>query len=81
MWPGGIGAWSATGISGASGVMPAISSARVAGSLYGAGPSFGLRWVTHTAPSTVARQIAPLRVAMMSPGRPRSPRSGYTLNM
>jgi hypothetical protein len=34
-------------------------------------------WVIQTAPSTVARQIAPLRWAMISPGRPRSARSAW----
>ena len=62
----------AIGTSGASTATPASSSARVAGSLKAASPSRRLRCVIHTAPSTVARQIAPSRWAMISPGAPRS---------
>ena len=47
--------------------MPATASARVAGSLKWSGR---LRWVIQTAPSTVARQIAPWRVAMTLAGPP-----------
>ena len=48
----------------------ARASARVAGSLknVSVGVSRRLRCVIHTAPSTVARQIAPVRWAMISPG-------------
>ena len=72
MWPAGIGACSGTGSSGASNATPSSSSARVAGSLK---ESRAFACVIQTAPSTVARQIAPLRVAMIAPGRPRRPRS------
>ena len=41
------------------------------------GVSRRLRCVIQTAPSTVARQIAPLRWAMISPARPRSARSWW----
>ena len=64
-----------TGISGASNSGRARASARVAGSLK---PSRRLRCVIQTAPSTVARQIAPVRWAMISPARPRSARSWWT---
>ena len=58
--------------------MPASASARVAGSLKNrsCGVSWRLRWVIHTAPSVVARQIAPVRCAMISPGCRAAPAQG-----
>ena len=59
--------------------MPASASARVAGQLeepLRAACPRRLRWVIQTAPSDVARQIAPVRCAMISPDCRAAPAQG-----
>jgi hypothetical protein len=66
------------GTSGASTASPSSASARVVGSLKKLpSSSHRLTWLIQTAPSTVARQTAPSRWAMIAPGWPRSERSAW----
>jgi hypothetical protein len=80
VWSAGIGACSGALTSGTSRTTPASASARVAGSLKPSTFFGGFKCVIHTAPSTVARQNAPCRVATISPGTPRSVRSACAPN-